>query len=237
MNQRFKMLKFRTMTVNAHSDSKQATRGDARVTKIGAFLRRTSIDELPQFWNVLWGTMSVVGPRPHMLSHTKEYSELISHYLLRQKIKPGITGWAQIHGYRGPTSDVEMMRQRVHHDVWYLDNWSILTRYPLRVPDGVQRRARRGERTLNIGTHQLDAHIEQGIPAIGDRSDVDAEDVTRPRGLDRLLEITEGTAHRAEDLSFLDPPAEFDHGVPHPGGWCADPTRFRHDDTRPIRSR
>lgn len=126
MNQRFKMLKFRTMTVNAASDSKQATRGDARVTKIGAFLRRTSIDELPQFWNVLMGNMSVVGPRPHMLSHTTEYSELISHYLIRQKIKPGITGWAQIHGYRGPTHDIELMRQRVHHDVWYLDNWSIV---------------------------------------------------------------------------------------------------------------
>jgi len=126
MNQRFNMLKFRTMTVNTDCDSVQAKRGDCRITKVGAFLRKTSIDELPQFFNVLWGTMSVVGPRPHMLQHTKEYSDLIQHYLVRHKIKPGITGWAQIHGLRGPTQeDLGLMRERVEYDVWYLDNWSI----------------------------------------------------------------------------------------------------------------
>ena len=125
-NKIFRMIKFRTMTVNADSDRKQATAGDARVTPIGAFLRRTSLDEFPQFINVLLGDMSVVGPRPHMLSHTQEYARIIDPYMIRHKVKPGVTGWAQINGYRGPTDEVWKMEKRVQYDVWYQENWSLL---------------------------------------------------------------------------------------------------------------
>lgn len=121
----FYCYKFRTMKVNADSDSRQATKDDDRKTAVGNFLRHTSIDELPQFWNVLKGDMSVVGPRPHMLAHTEEYRKLISQYMVRHLVKPGITGWAQIQGYRGATS-LEMMEKRVDLDVWYIEHWSFM---------------------------------------------------------------------------------------------------------------
>lgn len=122
----FNCYKFRTMRVNANADSLQATKNDPRKTRLGDFLRRTSIDELPQFFNVLIGNMSVVGPRPHMLLHTKEYSRIINKYMVRHYIKPGITGWAQINGYRGQTEELWMMERRVEHDVWYIENWSTM---------------------------------------------------------------------------------------------------------------
>ncbi len=124
-NKGFYCYKFRTMKVNKDSDKMQATKGDNRVTRIGEFLRKSSLDELPQFFNVLKGEMSVVGPRPHMLLHTEQYSKIIDSYMVRHLVKPGITGWAQINGYRGNTSDPELMRKRVEHDMLYLENWSI----------------------------------------------------------------------------------------------------------------
>ena len=122
----FKCLKFRTMRVNAASDSCQATKNDPRKTRLGDFLRRTSIDELPQFINVWRGDMSIVGPRPHMLMHTEQYSELIDRYMLRHAVKPGITGWAQVNGYRGLTDELWKMERRVECDVWYIENWTLL---------------------------------------------------------------------------------------------------------------
>jgi putative colanic acid biosynthesis UDP-glucose lipid carrier transferase len=122
----FNCYKFRSMRVNSDSDSVQATRGDSRITKLGAFLRKTSLDELPQFFNVLLGNMSVVGPRPHMLSHTEQYSKLIDQFMVRHFIKPGITGWAQTNGLRGETKTVNDMLARVEADVWYMENWSFL---------------------------------------------------------------------------------------------------------------
>lgn len=125
-NKAFYCLKLRTMKVNGQSDEKQASKGDSRVTKIGAFLRKTSLDELPQFFNVLVGNMSVVGPRPHMLKHTQDYAILIDQFMVRHFVKPGITGWAQVSGYRGETKTTEDMEKRVEADVWYLENWSFL---------------------------------------------------------------------------------------------------------------
>jgi Undecaprenyl-phosphate glucose phosphotransferase len=125
-NHSFKCYKFRSMKINHDADNKQATRGDHRITKIGSFLRRTSLDELPQFFNVLIGNMSVVGPRPHMLKHTKQYSELIDRFMVRHFLKPGISGWAQVNGLRGETRTVDAMLKRVEADVWYLENWSFL---------------------------------------------------------------------------------------------------------------
>ena len=125
-NNPFMCYKFRSMKVNDESDKRQATRDDNRITKVGAFIRRTSIDELPQFFNVIIGNMSVVGPRPHMISHTKQYSELIDSFMIRQFLKPGITGWAQVKGLRGETKTTEAMLKRVEADVWYLENWSFL---------------------------------------------------------------------------------------------------------------
>lgn len=125
-NKPFPCYKFRTMSVNKDSDKVQATQGDARITKVGAFLRRSSLDELPQFFNVLLGNMSVVGPRPHMLFHTEQYSELINNFLVRHYAKPGITGWAQVNGLRGETKDLTEMKSRVEHDIWYIENWSLL---------------------------------------------------------------------------------------------------------------
>lgn len=125
-NESFGFIKFRSMTINEESNTKQATRNDVRVTKVGAFLRKTSLDELPQFLNVLLGQMSVAGPRPHMLKHTEEYSRLIRTYLVRHKVKPGITGWAQINGYRGPTDTLDKMEKRVEYDVHYMKNWTFL---------------------------------------------------------------------------------------------------------------
>ncbi|SFD00450.1 undecaprenyl-phosphate glucose phosphotransferase [Flavobacterium phragmitis] len=125
-NKSFSCLKFRSMRINRASDNLQAQKGDSRITKFGAFMRKTSIDELPQFFNVFIGNMSVVGPRPHMLFHTQEYSELIHNYLVRQYAKPGITGWAQINGYRGETKKLIDMENRVEFDIWYIENWSLL---------------------------------------------------------------------------------------------------------------
>lgn len=119
----FNCYKFRTMKLNNNSDNLQATKDDPRVTRVGEFLRKTSIDELPQFWNVLKGDMSVVGPRPHMIKHTEEYSKLIDTYMVRHLIKPGITGWAQVNGYRGETKELWQMKMRVQYDVWYIENW------------------------------------------------------------------------------------------------------------------
>jgi Undecaprenyl-phosphate glucose phosphotransferase len=125
-NKAFFCYKFRSMTVNADSDNRQASKGDMRITKVGAFLRKTSIDELPQFFNVLKGEMSIVGPRPHMLKHTEDYSQLIDNYMVRQFLTPGITGWAQIKGYRGETKELQAMSNRVNADIWYMEHWSFL---------------------------------------------------------------------------------------------------------------
>jgi undecaprenyl-phosphate galactose phosphotransferase/putative colanic acid biosynthesis UDP-glucose lipid carrier transferase len=125
-NDSFTCYKFRTMQVNKDSDSVQATKGDARVTRMGAFMRKTNFDELPQFFNVLWGTMSVIGPRPHMLKHTESYSELINNYQVRHYTKPGISGWAQVNGYRGETKELIDMKNRVDYDIWYIENWSLI---------------------------------------------------------------------------------------------------------------
>lgn len=124
-NKSFWCLKFRSMTVNDNANTVQATRGDARITKIGAFLRRSSLDEFPQFLNVLMGDMSIVGPRPHMLKHTADYSKIIDEYMIRQFLKPGITGWAQVNGFRGETKTLDQMKKRVEYDLWYMENWSM----------------------------------------------------------------------------------------------------------------
>jgi putative colanic acid biosynthesis UDP-glucose lipid carrier transferase len=118
--------KFRSMSVCENGDNiKQATANDSRVTPLGAFLRRTSLDELPQFINVLQGSMSVVGPRPHAVAHNEYYRKQIQGYMLRHKVKPGITGQAQINGCRGETDTIEKMEARVHHDLEYLRHWSL----------------------------------------------------------------------------------------------------------------
>jgi exopolysaccharide biosynthesis polyprenyl glycosylphosphotransferase len=123
-NNEFWCYKFRSMSQNTDADTKQATRQDSRITTIGKFLRRTSLDEFPQFFNVFKGDMSIVGPRPHMLKHTEQYSELIKKYMVRQLVKPGITGAAQIRGYRGETKELNDMEGRVKWDVWYIENWT-----------------------------------------------------------------------------------------------------------------
>ncbi|HVS91446.1 MAG TPA: undecaprenyl-phosphate glucose phosphotransferase [Mucilaginibacter sp.] len=125
-NHAFKCYKFRSMRINKDKEHIQATLRDPRITKVGTFLRKTSLDELPQFINVLIGNMSVVGPRPHMLSHTEQYSQLIDQFMVRHFMKPGITGWAQINGLRGETKTTEAMLERVEADVWYLENWTFL---------------------------------------------------------------------------------------------------------------
>jgi putative colanic acid biosysnthesis UDP-glucose lipid carrier transferase len=125
-NSKFYCYKFRSMRVNSYSDTLQACKTDSRVTVFGKFIRKTSIDELPQFFNVLIGNMSVVGPRPHMVKHTEQYRSIINRYMVRHYLKPGITGWAQVNGFRGPTQNRELMERRVEHDIWYLNNWSIM---------------------------------------------------------------------------------------------------------------
>ena len=122
----FTCYKFRTMKVNSESDNLQATEHDPRKTHFGDFLRRNSLDELPQFFNVWRGEMSIVGPRPHMLKHTQDYSALIDKYMVRHTIKPGITGWAQVNGYRGETRELWQMEKRVECDVWYAENWNFM---------------------------------------------------------------------------------------------------------------
>jgi lipopolysaccharide/colanic/teichoic acid biosynthesis glycosyltransferase len=114
------------MYVNEKSDTQQASRLDSRITRVGSFLRKTNLDEFPQFLNVFAGSMSIVGPRPHMIKHTDEYRVLLSNYLVRHFSKPGITGWAQVNGFRGETKEVIEMQNRVKHDIFYLENWSFL---------------------------------------------------------------------------------------------------------------
>jgi putative colanic acid biosynthesis UDP-glucose lipid carrier transferase len=119
--------KFRSMNVTEDGlEIRQATRDDARITRFGAFLRRTNLDELPQFLNVLEGSMSIVGPRPHAVAHNELYRKKIQGYMLRHKVKPGVTGWAQVNGWRGETDTLEKMEKRVEHDLDYIRNWSLL---------------------------------------------------------------------------------------------------------------
>jgi putative colanic acid biosynthesis UDP-glucose lipid carrier transferase len=120
------VLKFRTMYVNEESgEVRQATRGDPRVTRIGRFLRKTSFDELPQLFNVLKGDMSLVGPRPHAVEHNEIYRKVIARYMVRHKVKPGITGLAQVRGWRGETATMDKMAARVECDLEYINNWSL----------------------------------------------------------------------------------------------------------------
>lgn len=121
----FNCLKFRSMHVNVDADTKQATENDPRKFPFGNFMREKNIDELPQFINVLTGSMSVVGPRPHMIYHTEMYSKLIDQYMVRHFAKPGITGWAQVTGFRGETKELWQMEERVKRDIWYIENWSL----------------------------------------------------------------------------------------------------------------
>lgn len=120
----FNCLKFRSMDVNKHADTSQATKDDPRKFPFGNFMRKTNIDEFPQFFNVLKGDMSIVGPRPHMLHHTEIYSKLIDQYMVRHFCKPGITGWAQVTGFRGETKELWQMEERIRRDVWYIENWT-----------------------------------------------------------------------------------------------------------------
>lgn len=123
-NQEFVCWKFRSMRLNKEADVKQATQNDPRVTAVGRFLRKSNLDEMPQFWNVLLGHMSVVGPRPHPIRLNEQYRDIIDKYMVRHFVRPGITGWAQVNGFRGETRTPELMERRVELDVWYLENWS-----------------------------------------------------------------------------------------------------------------
>ena len=122
----FYIYKFRSMKVHEENSGRvtQATKGDSRITAIGGFIRKTSLDELPQFINVLKGDMAVVGPRPHALEHDQYYSQYISNYMKRNAVKPGLTGWAQINGSRGETETIEKMECRINYDLWYVNNWT-----------------------------------------------------------------------------------------------------------------
>jgi putative colanic acid biosynthesis UDP-glucose lipid carrier transferase len=124
-NKPFICYKFRTLKINTMADKKQVTKNDDRFTTIGKFLRKTNIDELPQFFNVLQSTMSVVGPRPHMLKHTEEFGGMSELYMARHYFKPGVTGWAQVNGYRGEITSNELLVKRIEHDIWYMENWSM----------------------------------------------------------------------------------------------------------------
>ena len=120
------VFKFRSMTTLDNGNYiRQATRDDPRITRFGAFIRRTSLDELPQFFNVLRGDMSIVGPRPHAVAHNEAYRDLVKAYMARHKVKPGITGWAQVNGLRGETDTLDKMARRVEYDLEYLRNWSL----------------------------------------------------------------------------------------------------------------
>jgi Undecaprenyl-phosphate glucose phosphotransferase len=147
-NEVIEVFKFRTMFVEQCQplDARQATRNDPRVTRIGRFLRKTSLDELPQFINVLKGTMSIVGPRPHPISLNDQYARLIDEYLARHRVKPGITGWAQVNGLRGETETIDKMEARVRYDLYYIENWSLL--FDLRII----------VRTLFVGFHHPNAY-------------------------------------------------------------------------------
>jgi putative colanic acid biosynthesis UDP-glucose lipid carrier transferase len=139
----FQICKFRTMTVLEDGFSAvQASASDHRITRVGRWLRRTSIDELPQLLNVLGGSMSLVGPRPHAITHDDQFDNVVRNYAFRRRVKPGLTGWAQVHGCRGPTPTTDHIERRVEHDLWYIDNWSlkldlvILLQTPLEVLRG-----------------------------------------------------------------------------------------------------
>lgn len=122
----FSIYKFRSMRVLEDGPHiQQATRDDPRVTRLGHWLRRTSIDELPQLFNVLIGDMSLVGPRPHAVAHNNEYQTVVSNYAFRHHVKPGITGWAQVNGFRGQTQTIDLMAKRVEYDLWYINHWSL----------------------------------------------------------------------------------------------------------------
>ncbi|MCB0791127.1 MAG: undecaprenyl-phosphate glucose phosphotransferase [Flavobacteriales bacterium] len=125
-NKEFVCWKFRSMRQNKEADTKQATKNDPRVTGVGRFLRKSNLDEMPQFFNVLFGQMSVVGPRPHPLRLNDQYRDIIDKYMVRHFVRPGITGWAQVNGFRGETRTPELMERRIELDVWYLENWSFL---------------------------------------------------------------------------------------------------------------
>jgi putative colanic acid biosynthesis UDP-glucose lipid carrier transferase len=119
--------KFRSMTVCEDGDTiQQAQKNDSRITPVGAFLRKTSLDELPQFFNVLQGRMSIVGPRPHAVAHNELYRTMIKGYMVRHKVKPGITGWAQVNGWRGETDTLDKMKKRIDYDLAYLQSWSLV---------------------------------------------------------------------------------------------------------------
>lgn len=120
----FWIYKFRSMRENEESDEQQATKEDARKTKIGNFMRRTNIDEIPQFLNVFLGDMSIVGPRPHMVKHTEEYSKQVDNFMIRHWVKPGITGWSQVTGLRGEIKNTDQIAKRVEGDIWYIEHWS-----------------------------------------------------------------------------------------------------------------
>jgi putative colanic acid biosynthesis UDP-glucose lipid carrier transferase len=124
-NQPFRCLKFRSLRVNDQADSIQVSRNDNRITRLGRIMRKTNIDELPQVLNIFLGDMSLVGPRPHMLKHTEQFSELYKEYMIRHFVKPGLTGWAQVNGFRGEIKDNEFLRKRVEYDTWYMENWSL----------------------------------------------------------------------------------------------------------------
>ena len=126
-NKAFYIYKFRSMYAKPVEDrvTVQAKRGDPRITRVGRFIRRSSLDELPQLLNVLNGTMSLVGPRPHAIDHNEEYAEKIGGYFARHRVKPGMTGWAQVNGWRGETDTLDKMEARVQHDVYYAENWSV----------------------------------------------------------------------------------------------------------------
>ena len=123
--QAFCLYKFRSMHVNKEADQVQATKDDPRKYPFGNFMRKTNLDEVPQIYNILKGDMSVVGPRPHMLAHTEQYSQLIDKYMVRHFVKPGVTGWAQVMGFRGETKELSEMEGRVKRDIWYMEHWSI----------------------------------------------------------------------------------------------------------------
>lgn len=123
-NKEFVCWKFRSMRINGEADLKQATKNDPRVTAVGRFLRKSNLDEMPQFINVFFGHMSIVGPRPHPLRLNDQYRDIIDKYMVRHFVRPGITGWAQVNGFRGETRTPELMERRVELDVWYLENWS-----------------------------------------------------------------------------------------------------------------
>jgi len=123
-NKTFVCFKFRSMRMNKEADSVQATKNDPRVTSVGRFLRKSNLDEMPQFFNVLLGQMSVVGPRPHPLRLNDQFRDIIDKYMVRHFVRPGITGWAQVNGFRGETRTPELMERRIELDIWYLENWS-----------------------------------------------------------------------------------------------------------------